>query len=94
MVLKTDIWMKSFPVILGSTLVGLILATGAGAANPEPVAVGVEFVDPVTISENNALQFGLLDQNLAVAEDVVIAPDSSVTDAASRVLGGTHAAPT
>jgi len=74
-------------------LMGLYaLTNSAGAANPEPVTVEVEFVDPITITENNALQFGLLDQNLANLETIVIAPNSAVTDAAGRVLGGTQAA--
>ena len=59
---KTNIWMKSFVPILGSTLIGLMLATGAAAENPEPVTVEVIFVDPITITEVNALQYGLLDQ--------------------------------
>ncbi len=62
------------------------------AANPESVVAEVEFVAPITITETNALQFGLLDVNLANAETVVIGSDSAVTDAASRVLGGTQAA--
>jgi hypothetical protein len=77
---------------VGWVLVGLISASGVGAANPQPVAVQVTFVDPITVTENNALQFGLLDQNLANLDTVIIAPDSSVTDAAGRVEGGTQMA--
>jgi hypothetical protein len=65
---------------------------GALAANPEPVDVEVTFVDPVTITETNALQFGLLDAGLASGETVVIAPDGSVTDTDNRVVGGSQAA--
>ncbi len=94
MVLKTHIWMKSFLATLGSTLIGRIFATRANAVNPEPVTVEVEFVDPITITTNNALQFGLLDVNLANLETVVIAPDSSVTDAASRSSAARKPRPT
>ncbi len=84
--------LKKFAALLGSILIGLIFATSASAANPEPVTVEVEFVDPITIVENNALQFGLLDVNLGGAEVVIIAPDGGLTDAGSNVLGGTQAA--
>ncbi len=89
---ETNNWMKSFVAILGSTLIGLMLATGAAAENPEPVTVEVTFVDPITITEVNALQYGLLDQLLDADETVVIAPDSSVFDSNGRVVGGTQAA--
>ena len=90
--MKTINVMKGFLAIIGSALFGLMLATVADAANPEQVPVAVEFVDPITITENNALQYGLLDQNLNGGEMVIIAPDGAVTDAFSRVVGGTQAA--
>ena len=77
---------------VGCALVGLISASSSGAAGPQPVAVQVTFVDPITITENNALQYGLLDQNLANLESVTVAPDSAVTDPATRVEGGPQAA--
>lgn len=77
----------------GLSALALLLVMGsAGAANPEPVTAEVEFVDPITITETNALQFGLLDQNLASAETVIIAPGGTVTDAGGNVQGGTQAA--
>ena len=80
-------------VIMASTLAGLLSYGVTFAANPEPVVVQVSFVDPITITEVNALQFGLLDQNLALAETVVLSPLGGVTaDAGSNVLGGTQAA--
>lgn len=75
-----------------SALALLLVMSSAGAANPESVTAEVEFVDPITITENNALQFGLLDQNMADLETVVIATSGSVTDAGSNVQGGTQAA--
>ena len=73
-------------------IVGLALPASLPAANPETVAVRVTFVDPIAISEANALQFGSLDQNLADLESVTVAPDSTVTDPADRVEGGPQAA--
>ncbi len=83
--------MKSFLAILGSTLNGLMFATGVYAAL-EQVPVEVEFVELISITEDSELKFGLLDANLASGETVVIAPDDSVTDAFSRVVGGTQRA--
>jgi hypothetical protein len=79
---------KKFLAIVGCALVGFLFAGSANAANPEPVTAEVEFVAPVTITETNALQYGLLDVNLANLETVVIAPNGSVTDASLRVLSG------
>jgi len=75
-----------------AAIVGLALPASLPAANPETVAVRVTFVDPIAISEANALQFGSLDQNLADLESVTVAPDSTVTDPADRVEGGLQAA--
>jgi hypothetical protein len=52
----------------------------------------MSFLDPITITENNPLQFGLLDVNLGLNQRVTIAPDSTVTDTQNNVLGGTQAA--
>ncbi len=89
--MNTKYSLKRFLVIVGSTLTGLMLATGVDAANPEPVTVEVTFVDPITITEFNALQFGLLDQNLSGVETVIIAPGGGVTDGGGNVIGGTQA---
>ncbi len=89
---KLRISTKQRLAITAFTVAGILSFSSTFAANPEPVVVQVSFVDPITITEVNALQFGLLDQNLAALETVVISPLSAVTDAASRVLGGTQAA--
>ncbi len=76
-----------------ASAVAMLLVMGtAGAANPESVTAEVEFVDPITVTENNALQYGLLDRNLASLETVIIGTNGTVTDAAGRVQGGTQAA--
>ncbi len=72
--------------------IGLSFTAGLVAANPETIPVQVTFVDPIAISETNALQFGSLDQNLTNSESVSIAPDSTVTDPADRVEAGPQAA--
>ena len=73
-------------------VVVLLVPTGLLAASPETVEVQVTFVNPIAISETNALQFGSIDQNLANVESVTVAPDSTVTDPANRVEGGPQAA--
>ena len=75
-----------------AVVVGLSFPAGLLAANPETVAVQVTFVEPIAISEANALQFGSLDQNLADLESVTVAPDSAVIDPANRIEGGPQAA--
>ena len=91
MVFKNN-WIISVVVICGSSLMGLVPVTVADAANPEPVTVDMTFMDPITITENNPLQFGLLDVNLANLEFVRVRPNGNVRDDNSRVLGGTQAA--
>ena len=90
--MKTMKLMKGLIAVTGSAVLGLTIATVAIAANPEQVPVEVEFVDPITITENESLRFGLLDVNMANLETVIIAPDDAVTDAGSNVLGGTQGA--
>jgi len=87
-------WMKRFAAIGGSVLMGLTLATGANAANPESVTVEVEYISAITIAVSNPLQFGLLDVAMAATESVSINTLGVVTDANSNVVGGTQAAAT
>jgi len=82
---------RIFAAVSGVALAG-VFGAAAYAANPETVIAEVEFVTPVTISTNNALQFGLLDAGMLNAETVAISTASGVTDASNRVLGGTQAA--
>ncbi len=88
----TNIWVRGLLVVFGSALIGLIPAIVADAANPESVTVDMTFLDPVTITENNPLQFGLLDVNMGNNQKVTIAPDGSWTDTQNNVFGGTQAA--
>ena len=82
---------KIFCRVLASALFVFGAAQLANAA-VENVVAEAEFVVPVSIVENNALQFGLLDVGLANLETVVIGTDDAVTDAGSNVLGGSQAA--
>ena len=87
-----NILMKSLLIVFGSSLSGLMPVTVADAANPEPVTVGMNFLDPVTITEVNALQYGILDQTLNT-ETIIIAPNSMVSGTGTAlILGGTRAA--
>ena len=57
----------------------------------ELVESTVTFVDPTGIGTLSDLQFGSLDRNLSDQESVTVAPDSTVTDPADRVVGGSQA---
>jgi len=93
MIINTNNWMKRFAVIAGSALMGLMLATGIYAANPEQVTAEVEWIAPVAIAENNALQFGMLDVGTAASETVTINTDDTYSEStANTVVGGTQAA--
>ncbi len=84
--------MKKFLAILGSALMGTMLATGANAANPESVVAQVTFSDPITITLVDALRYGIIDQALNT-ETIVIAPDSSESGTGTGfILGGTRGA--
>jgi hypothetical protein len=88
---NTNILMKRFAAILGSALIGTMLATASYAAT-EPVVAQVTFADPIAITQNNALQYGVIDHVLN-AEVITIAPDSSLSgDGVPLILGGTQAA--
>ena len=89
---NTSICMKSILAILGAAAMGLIPVTVADAANPEPVTVDMEFQDPITITENNPLQFGLLDVNMADTERVRVRPNGTTQDNDNNIIGGTQAA--
>ncbi len=89
--MNTDIRMKRFLAILGSALMGLMLATVARAA-VENVVAQVTFADPVSIVEVNSLQFGIIDHVLNT-ETIIIAPDDGLSGTGSGlVIGGTQAA--
>lgn len=85
-------WIRGLGAMCVTALVCLVPGIVADAANPESVTVDMNFLAPVTITENNALQFGLLDVNMGNNETVTIAPDGTVTDTKSNVFGGTQAA--
>ena len=89
--MNTNIWTKKYAAILGSALMGTMLATAAYAAK-ETVTAEVEFADPVSISPVNQLQFGVLDVGLLSTESITIAPDGTVTGDLGRITGGVQAA--
>ena len=93
--MNTSTRMKRFAAIAGSALMGLMLAIGANAANPEPVPVEVEWVAPIGILTNINLQFGLLDVAMAAAQTVTINTNDSYSEStANTVVGGTQLAAT
>jgi hypothetical protein len=84
---------KGFIAATGSALLGLMLATVANAANPEPVPVQVEWVAPVAIVENAPLSFGWLATGTPASETVTINTDDTFSEStAGTVIGGTQTA--
>ena len=93
--MKTNFWAKGLLATMGSAFLGLVLATVANAANPEEVAVEVEWIAPVVISTGNALQFGMLDVAMIAAQTVTINTDNTYGEStANTVVGGTQLAAT
>ena len=84
-----NIWVRSLLVVFGSVVIGLTPALGQVT---EPVTVDMTFLDPLTITENESLRFGLLDVNMGNNQKVIVAPDDTVTDTQNNVFGGTQAA--
>ena len=87
MIISTSNWMKRFAVIAGSALMGLLLAAGANAATPETVVAQVTFVNPITIAQDNSLQYGTLDHTLN-EQTIIIAPDSTVSGTGTAFVIG------
>ncbi len=89
--MNTKFWMKKFLAIIGSALMGLVLATGVYAA--ENVVAQVKFADPIAIVEDSPMQFGVLDVNLANTETIILAPDDGVSGSGlGLIIGGTQLA--
>jgi hypothetical protein len=78
--------------IVGCTLAGLLSINSAYATNPEPVDVEVEFVAPISITETNALQFGLLDVTMASGDTIIVPTAGAATDSGGNIVGGSQAA--
>lgn len=85
-------WVKILIAVPVCSILGVLAGNSAAAASPEPVVVQVTFVEPISVSGVGALQYGLLEQSFVNPDVVVIAPDSTVTDTANRVVGGVQAA--
>ncbi len=83
--------MKKFLAILGSALMGTMLATVAYAAQTT-VTAEVEFANPVSIGAVTALQFGVLDVNLLSTESITIGTDGVPAGDIARIAGGTQVA--
>ena len=91
--LKSKFLLMRFVAVLGSTLIGLMFAISASAANPESVVVEVEFFAPISITEQQQLRFGLIDVvTFSAAETVTINTDSSFLDPNLNVVGGVKTA--
>jgi len=79
--------------VTGIALAGALFINVAAAAVPENVIVNVDFVDPITITEVAAMDFGLLDVNLANTETIILATNSTTSGTGTaRLLGGSKVA--
>ncbi len=89
--MNTNIWMKKFLAILGSALMGLMLAN-VSYATLEVVTAEVTFAGPISITPVNQLQFGVLDVALNL-ETIIIATNNGTSGTGlSLILGGTQLA--
>ena len=79
--------MRSITALSGFALSGLLFTTSVDAANPETVSVDVTFVAAITIVEDSALLFGLIDEALN-GETITIATNDGLTDGGGMVIGG------
>ncbi|TDJ29552.1 MAG: hypothetical protein E2O59_04065, partial [Gammaproteobacteria bacterium] len=84
--MNTKSHMNSITAISGFALIGLLFATSVNADNPQSVAVEVTFVAVITITAVSPLQFGLLDDAMAITEEVIIAPGGVVTDLGTNIV--------
>ena len=83
--------MKKFLAIIGSALMGTMLAN-VSYATLEVVTAEVTFAGPISITPVNQLQFGVLDVALNL-ETIIIATDDGVSGTGlSLILGGTQLA--
>ena len=89
--MNTNIWTKKFLAIIGSALMGLMLATVAYAA-VQTVTAEVEFANPVSFGTVTALKFGILDVGLLDTESITIGTDDLPSGDTGRIIGGTQAA--
>ena len=88
---KRNSYRKNKLAFVSAALTSLMPAIVTDAANPEPVTVDMEFQDPITITENDPIKFGLLDVNMGNNERVRVRPNGSVVDNDNNILGGTQA---
>ena len=84
---------KRLALATASLCAGLLTAKLAVAANPESVTADITFVDVITITENSALVYGLVDDALANTETIIVSTASAVSGTgAARVIGTPAAA--
>ena len=88
---NSGICRTDYLAILGAALMALLPANIVDAANPEPVTVDMDFIDPISITENDPIRFGLLDVTAASGNRVRVDADGTVIDNSNIILGGTQA---
>jgi hypothetical protein len=79
-------------ILAATAITGVCLASTAAYATTLSVNANVTFVDTITIAENNALNYGLINTTMVAGDTVAIDTADTVADSGSRVVGGTQQA--
>ena len=79
-------------VLAVAAIAGLSLAATTAYAATLSVNANVTFVDTITITQNNALNFGMINTTMIAGDTVAINTSDAVSDSGGRVAGGTQQA--
>jgi hypothetical protein len=72
---------KTLAAVITTGMVAFPALTSTALANAtEPVDVKVEFVEPITLTETQNLDFGMLSTDMVATNTLTIATDDSLTD--------------
>ncbi len=77
-------------VLAVAAIAGLSLAATTAYAATLGVNANVTFVDTITITENNPLNFGLINTTMISGDTVAINTADAVSDSGGRLAGGTQ----
>ncbi len=86
--MNTKIWMRKSLAILGSAVMGTMLATTA-YATVESVTAEVTFAGPISFSPVNQLQFGVIDEALNLEVITINTADGVSGDGVPLMIQGT-----
>jgi len=81
---------RSKKVLAVAAIAGISLAATTAYATTLSVNANVTFVDTITLTENNPLNFGLINTTMIAGDTVAINTADAVSDSGGRVAGGTQ----